>query len=378
MNSLPPELLSSIIELAADCTSVYESWDTRMDTLLSLTLVNKTFHNIAQLLIPEKFFFREDDDVVGEPFEEFMRSEVTTNIKSLAFEPQRGAYCYNLPILFGFENLTQLRLKLCTKMSLQTFKAHRHLSRLAVYDGYFLYDPETDSNIALPSLVELSFEKVSLVMYGSPKAGATPPVLSESHVPSLKTLGVAESAGRPPKSFDHQDAFSDSLLTRLDCLTTDNVPLQTAAPDLPIPVPFLLDIVAERPSISPSSCGISRALVFQMPSPSHSHHRIRLPSERNSSDEEDIKSALEFAYKLVKESTILEELYLDLYPRDGRRVYVSKEASREEIKQLEEIAREENVEILWENHEDDWCRSRVSKEFWRRCKEKKEKELREG
>ena len=46
----------------------------------------------------------------------------------------------------------------------------------------------------------------------------------------------------------------------------------------------------------------------------------------------------------------------------------------EEVRKLEEIAREKNIEIIWENQEDDWCRSRVSKEFWRRSKEKKNKE----
>ena len=47
----------------------------------------------------------------------------------------------------------------------------------------------------------------------------------------------------------------------------------------------------------------------------------------------------------------------------------------EKIEKLEEIAREKKVEIIRENHEDDWCMSLVSKEFWRRCKEKKEKQL---
>ncbi|GAA5986000.1 hypothetical protein JCM5350_005492 [Sporobolomyces pararoseus] len=395
MNSLPPELLSSIIELAADCTSVYESWDTRMDTLLSLTLVNKTFQNIAQLLIPEKFFFKEDDDVVGEPFEKFMRSEVTTNIKSLAFEPKLEAYCYKLPILFGFENLTELRVKCCGDMSLQTFKAHRRtlqsvfaalrrnlaersfsietiltdLSRLTLYDGYFHYDPETDSNIALPSLVELTLENTSLVMHESFRAGAICSLLSESHFPSLQALGTKGIRGCSfEDGLDTEPVFTDSLITQLECLMTDKVPIRTATLNLPIPVPFLFDIRAEEELKEDFRSSIE----FALPSPAHNHLRLRLPSEPDSSHE-DTESALEFAYKVVKESTSLEELYLDLYPRDGRRGYVSEKELAEKMKKLEEIAREKNVEIIWENHEDDWCRSRVSKEFWRRCKEKKEK-----
>lgn len=80
----------------------------------------------------------------------------------------------------------------------------------------------------------------------------------------------------------------------------------------------------------------------------------------------------------MEESTIVEELYLDLYPRNERRDYELEKEWEEEIQKLEKIARKKQIEIIRENHEDDWCMSLVSKEFWRRCKEKKEKELREG
>ncbi|GAA5997939.1 hypothetical protein JCM5350_000041 [Sporobolomyces pararoseus] len=364
MTSLPPELLSSIVNLAADCSSTYESWDDRMDTLLSLTLVNKTFHGIAQPLIPEKFFFKEDDDVVGEPFEDFMRCRTTVNIKSLTFEPKLEAFCYKLPILFGFDNLTELRVQCCGDMSLQTFKAHRHLSRLTLYDGYFHYDPESDSNIVLPSLVELTLENTSLVMHESFGAGAISSLLSESHFPSLQALGTKGIRGCSfEDDSDPEPIFADSLITQLECLTTDKVPIRTATSKLPVPVPFLFDIRAEEELDEDFRSFIE----FALPSPSHSHLRIRLPSESISS-REDIKSALEFANKLVKGSTILEELYLDLYPRDGRRGFVLGKILEKMIKKLEEVAREKNVEIIWENHEDDWCRSRVSKEFWRRSK----------
>ncbi|GAA5965894.1 hypothetical protein JCM3765_006480 [Sporobolomyces pararoseus] len=371
MNSLPPELLSSIVDLAADCSSIYKSWDTRMETLLSLTLVNKVFHGIAQPLLPQKFFFKESDYVVEEPFEELMKSGVTNKIKSLTLEPKFKTNLYNLPILFGFENLTEFRVEGCRAMSLQTFQAHHHLSRLSLYDGSLHYDPDTDADISLRSIIELSLEEASIVICASRKAGATRPLLSESHFPSLRALALKYFRGR--SSGMSHIVFSASLIARLDCLTTDDKNIPTAACDSPIPAPFLLDIRFEESDED----FFSPRIVFESPSPSHTHLRIRLPCEPIPSSQ-DTNSALEFANNLVKDSTNLEELYLDLYPRDGRRGYVLEKGSQEKIEKLEETAREKKVEIIWENHEDDWCRSRVSKEFWKRCKAKKEKELREG
>jgi len=102
------------------------------------------------------------------------------------------------------------------------------------------------------------------------------------------------------------------------------------------------------------------------------HVRIRFPCERIAQDHQ-VEAALSFVDDLLGKSTVLEEIYLDIYPRGGRRDYVLSWKLGKKIKKLEELAKEKKVEIIWENHEDDWCRSRVTKEFWRRCKEKKDK-----
>ncbi|GAA5965922.1 hypothetical protein JCM3765_006489 [Sporobolomyces pararoseus] len=394
MNSLPPELLSSIVDLAADCSSIYDSWNTRMETLLALTLVNKVFHGIAQPLLPQKFFFKEDDNVVGEPFEDFMRSGVTAKIESLTFEPKFEAYYYKLPMLLGFENVTELKVKSCADMSLQTFEAHQRkllsplagnrvgwallltlnsadLSRITLYEGNFHYDADTDADISQRSLTELTLEDISIIIYESHKEGATPPLLSESHFPSLRALGLKDFRGR--FRLMDQIVFSASLIARLDCLSTDDKSIPTAARDLPIPAPFLLDKRVEESLDDDVYSPYVLGSLSPSPSPSHTHLRIRLPCEPIPSSQ-DIKSALESANNLVKDSINIEELYLDLYPRDGRRDYVLEKELEKQIKKLEDTARKKNVEIIWENHEDDWCGSRVSKEFWRRCKAKKEKE----
>jgi hypothetical protein len=100
--------------------------------------------------------------------------------------------------------------------------------------------------------------------------------------------------------------------------------------------------------------------------------RIRFPCERIAQDHQ-IEAALSFVDNLLGKSTVLEEFHLDLHPRDGRREYALSHELEKKIEKLEELAKEKKVEIIWESHEDDWCRSRVSKEFWRRCKAKKNK-----
>ncbi|GAA5986027.1 hypothetical protein JCM5350_005503 [Sporobolomyces pararoseus] len=135
----------------------------------------------------------------------------------------------------------------------------------------------------------------------------------------------------------------------------------------PPPVPVLFDL---DPRHTATSWG--RSSLAPNSSLSHSHIRIRLPCEPIP-HRRQIEAALFLVETLLNESTVLEELYLDLYPRDGRRGYELDEELQERIRKLEDPNRKTKVEIIWENHEDDWCRSRVSKEFWRRSKARKKR-----
>ncbi|GAA5986005.1 hypothetical protein JCM5350_005494 [Sporobolomyces pararoseus] len=272
MNSLPPELLLSIIGIAADCSSTYESYRARLRTLSALTLVDRQFHQIAQPLLPQQLYFRNSDDERA-----FTRRCSFQKVQKVASEVLSHWQNPN-PQSRDFAKLNELRIQ----------------------------------NSALAGLAGLSNHKPDEIV----SRGVS--TLSPSTLP-----------------------LSVSLLFDLD--------------------PRNIAITRGRSSLASDS------------SLNHSHLRIRLPCEPISSNA-DIKSSLEFAHKLVKESTTLEELYLDLYPQDGRRGFVLGKELEEEEKKLAEIAREKKVEIIWENHEADWCRSRVSKELWRRCKAKKEKE----
>ncbi|GAA5882519.1 hypothetical protein JCM16303_001778 [Sporobolomyces ruberrimus] len=85
----------------------------------------------------------------------------------------------------------------------------------------------------------------------------------------------------------------------------------------------------------------------------------------------EISAALRIAELLIENYDMLEELYLDLYPRDARRGYKLDEALERRVGAIEELAEANEVEIIWENHEDDIMKSLVSREFWKRRREEK-------
>lgn len=60
MNSLPTELLSTIIDYAASCDSTEESYRSRLELLSSLALVNRALHQIAQPLLSRKVIIKSD------------------------------------------------------------------------------------------------------------------------------------------------------------------------------------------------------------------------------------------------------------------------------------------------------------------------------
>jgi hypothetical protein len=87
-----------------------------------------------------------------------------------------------------------------------------------------------------------------------------------------------------------------------------------------------------------------------------------------------VRAALAIFTNLLDKSAVLKEVYLDISAGGGSFTDGSDGEVAEKIKKLEDLAREKDVEIIWENQMDDWCRGRVSKEFWRRSEEKKRKE----
>ena len=82
-----------------------------------------------------------------------------------------------------------------------------------------------------------------------------------------------------------------------------------------------------------------------------------------------------FVETLLSESTTLEELYLDLFLHecDGYKLDDDLDAT---IDRIEHVAKQAKVKIVRENHRDDWCRTLVSKKFWKRCKAERDEQQR--
>jgi hypothetical protein len=234
---------------------------------------------------------------------------------------------------------------------------------------------QIEGNFILPNLAEFSLDGVEVVPARRMPDRPHLPFFTASKFPSLRALGiVATDFLEVQGPFDETEAPSipRSFLKQLDCLTISTGGYrETPEPEStrttsPLP-PILYDM---NPHHTTTAWGRSSILPVEVAW--KTHVRIRLPCEPIP-HRRRIEAALFLVETLLNESILLKELYLDLYPRDGRRGYRLDEELQERIRKFEDPNRKTKVEIVWENHEDDWCRSRISKEFWRRCKEKKEK-----
>ncbi|GAA5893930.1 uncharacterized protein JCM6883_003675 [Sporobolomyces salmoneus] len=358
--SLPPELLSDIIELAAQCDSTYDSYKERLRTLSSLSLVNQTFRELSQPLLAEKLQIRSSKDDTNH-----LKGDLKGKIKSWTDDrPLRPSDSPHPPDCYA--DTTEWRI-MRGHVHLNTVGRHQHITRLSL-ENCVVRD---FAQVVLSQVVELSIDTVQIPVFLTSKPGDH--FLSSSRFPALRALALrkvmAGGVSRPPN-------LQYSLASRLDCIVADRLYPSPDQPDLPetpsahlrYPVPFLYDL---NPRHTTTSWG--RSSLAPGESPSQTHVRIRLDCEPIA-HRRQIEAALFLVEILLNESTVLEELYLDLYPRDGRRGYELDEELEERIRKFEDPARKTHAKIIWENHEDDWCRSLVSKEFWKRSREKKEKE----
>ena len=90
----------------------------------------------------------------------------------------------------------------------------------------------------------------------------------------------------------------------------------------------------------------------------------------------EIEAALCLVLDLVTTIQELKAIYLDFgFGKDE--MDESDEELRRNIEHLADPTRKRKVEIVWEDNGWDFCGSLVSREFWKRSKEIKEKQMRD-
>jgi hypothetical protein len=121
MNSLPPELVSSIIESGAESNALYDSYRARQRTLSALSLVNRTFLSFAQPLLAQKVYLKKEEDL-RELWSSAPRKRAaicfTYNSQNLEYYPLNFLGQHSAL----FTSLTEMRLVGCRDLSLATFK----------------------------------------------------------------------------------------------------------------------------------------------------------------------------------------------------------------------------------------------------------------
>jgi len=235
----------------------------------------------------------------------------------------------------------------------------------------FLYLRPGFDNFTAPKLEELSLEEVSLI--DRAELPAVPPAfLSASRFPALRALAVRNLRFYGPWLSPDGDSDSriidGSLLLQLSCLALDNRSLEaltgsSSPASSSIPVSFLFDL--DLPMFTQFGAHPDNGL-------HHSHLRIRASSGASSPPHRmQVQTTITIVQQVMKECTSLEELYVEL-PCDDRRRICSMATIEEKMKELEVGQRGAQIKIIWENPEEDWCRSAVSHEYWKRCMEREE------
>lgn len=108
MNSLPSELVSRIVEYAAACDCTQASYKGRQKTLASLTLVNRTLHEMAQPLLPQILMVDSATKLVPAFDENTALSDRVLSVLDTAQCP--GSPPNSLKNSFPFRFLRELRL----------------------------------------------------------------------------------------------------------------------------------------------------------------------------------------------------------------------------------------------------------------------------
>lgn len=213
-----------------------------------------------------------------------------------------------------------------------------------------------------------SLEELSLDNVGFEAPFVSNLFLAPERFPSLRALATRNLTQVDPEVIGYRPTAPPySLLSQLDCFVTDDVKAgirddrsSRSSPDRIVPpILFDVDLGVFGPWSPPSTLAVG-------PARSRTHVRFRLACEPTP-EAADLRTAVSLVDRLLDESTALKELYLDLYPRRGYKLDESPAAMIERIEDVERIAAK-NVRVVWENHEDDWCRSLVSNEFWKRSK----------
>ncbi|GAA5838856.1 hypothetical protein JCM3766R1_004230 [Sporobolomyces carnicolor] len=357
MNSLPTELLSTIIDYAASCDSTEESYRSRLELLSSLALVNRALHQIAQPLLSRKVIIKSDKQWLSSKGPTFQAA-----IESLASREYQHAVLTSEA--YRVSNFELFKGGQIVKL---TNAAIAELARLSLKDSDVKYGADI-TDISLSTVEELSLDGVQADCVRGPTD-----FLTIERFPSLRALaafvfdGWIDEVGTVV-----QAKLAESLLSRLDCIVTDDIeallhdePPSPASARRVVP-PVLFDFECCREDHS--SCWRTLASDSRLSAHVRLRRSYELPLERGCID-----AAFSAAEQLLKNSNTLKGLYLDLLPR-RQGVYELDDELAASIDRIADLGRQSKVKIVWESHQDDWCRSLVSKEFWKRRKAERDEQ----
>ncbi|GAA6020228.1 hypothetical protein JCM11491_003855 [Sporobolomyces phaffii] len=331
MNTLPPEIVAAIVDYAADCDSSYASYRARLDNLSAFSRVSRMFLDVARPRLAQVVHLEQ-------------RNPGEHRLNILANEKVQTLICRDPIAWLGFG---------------ARFKFIRDLAQSSVV----CLDPD---------LTRLSI--VRSIVYWRKLRPDPVSFFSSARFPALRALAVSRlvtGSGDHETGFNTKDPIPRSFLAQLECLVTDEPSLRGPLSDydtapLPPSIPYLFDVELRFES-KPWSRSSTSDLGLALAQP---YVRVRVASD-GVPRRGEIERALFLVEDLLAGSTVLKVLYLDLYPRDGTGGFDLDKDLCERIGRIEDPARKSRVEIVWEQRDDDWIQSRVSRDYWKRCRELK-------
>lgn len=328
MKLLPPEILSLIIEFATSCDSTEESYRSRMKTLSSLALVNRNLHLFAQPLLARKIMLRS-----REGLNRLEEMDLIAAIESLTLvycassshfgsdlEARNFAALRELRIWDGYFPIDDLAhlpreflgafdvLSESATLDLMTSAPRvTELVRLSLEDARVVIE----TGDALSNLEELSLDNITV----ESNSGFSS-FLSIERFPSLRALAARQLGRWDDVPYETvKPRIADSLLSQLDCIVANDLkPLlgddrsSSSASDRVVPPvlydfdPFLTMNASERSS---------RASGYPL---SQTHIRF-FPWYEGPPSREELEAAFTSIEMLLAESSVLEDVYLDLFLR---------------------------------------------------------------
>lgn len=203
-------------------------------------------------------------------------------------------------------------------------------------------------DLVFPKLEELSFDTCNF--YADFDIEDPPPLFACTQFPSLRALGIREVL-RFTENEETRLQLPLDFLATLECFATNAVTAHLPFVDAHAPIATKFLLIVNSPGRRSAQAPILPAYGFP---------QVQIRFNCGNFDRQtEFQIFLDFARSLIHEDERHKRLYLDLYPLADKLEWSQNRDFVEGVESLEALAREKDVEIIWEDNAEDVIESVV-------------------